>query len=69
MQANVDPREPFETWDLEKLAAKMKQFVPQLQDLSGDKLQQVLPPPLPCAARGARPPPSPYLFPQSCMDL
>lgn len=40
LEANVDPREPFDEWPLQKLADKMKQFIPQLSDLTGDKLVQ-----------------------------
>jgi hypothetical protein len=41
VQANVDPRKPFEEWELEKLANKMRQYCPLLEDMSGATLEQV----------------------------
>lgn len=40
VQANVDPREAVEAWELEKLADKMVQFVPQLLEVNGDTLRK-----------------------------
>ena len=41
VQANVDPRAPFEEWELDKLANKMRQYCPLLEDMTGASLQQV----------------------------
>jgi hypothetical protein len=41
VQANVDPRKPFEEWELEKLANKMRQYCPLLEDMTGASLEQV----------------------------
>lgn len=40
LEANVDPKTPFEEWELEKLAKKMQQYCPLLEDMSGASLQQ-----------------------------
>ena len=45
MQANVDPRAPFEEWELDKLANKMRQYCPLLEDMTGATLEQVTVPP------------------------
>lgn len=37
----MDPKTPFEEWELEKLANKMQQYCPLLEDMSGASLQQV----------------------------
>lgn len=37
----MDPRTPFEEWELEKLANKMRQYCPLLEDMTGESLQQV----------------------------
>jgi preprotein translocase subunit SecA len=41
LEANVDPRKPFEEWELEKLANKMRQYCPLLEDMTGASLEQV----------------------------
>lgn len=38
----MDPRAAFEEWDLQKLADKMRQYCPLLEDMSGDSLKQVI---------------------------
>jgi len=40
LEANVDSRDPPTDWPLEQLANKIKQFIPALEELTGDKLSE-----------------------------